>query len=150
MRRYLLLVAALATQACTNEIAGLGPPSDPATELFASSLGVNLAAMTKTPDGLYFRDITTGGGALVTKDTTVIVNYSGYLSDGTLFDSGNQSSFSLTSVVAGVREGIIGMRVGGRRQLVIPSALGYGKTGSPPTIPRQSTLVFTIDLTSIP
>ena len=49
----------------------------------------------------------------------------------------------------GFREGLIGMRVNGRRQLVIPSALGYGEAGSPPTIPRQATLVFTVDLVSI-
>lgn len=150
MRRFLLLFSALAVVACTGEIAGLGPPSDPATDTFAPSLNVNLAAMTKTADGLYYRDITVGAGAAVTKDTTVHVNYSGYLTDGTLFDSGTGTSFATAAVVPGFREGIMGMRVGGRRQLVIPSALGYGEAGSPPNIPRQATLVFTVELVSIP
>ncbi|HUX34702.1 MAG TPA: FKBP-type peptidyl-prolyl cis-trans isomerase [Gemmatimonadaceae bacterium] len=150
MRRLLLLCSALAIVACTGEIAGLGPASDPATDTFAPSLNVNLAAMTKTADGLYYRDFTVGTGAAVTKDTTVQVNYSGYLTDGTLFDSGTGSSFATASVVPGFREGIMGMRVGGRRQLVIPSALGYGQAGSPPNIPRQATLVFVVDLVAIP
>jgi len=150
MRRLLLLCSALAVVSCTGEIAGLGPASNPATDTFAASLNVNLAAMTKTADGLYYRDITVGAGAAVTKDTTVHVNYSGYLTDGTLFDSGTGTSFATATVVPGFREGILGMRVGGRRQLVIPSALGYGEAGSPPNIPRQATLVFTVELVSIP
>ncbi|MHB1863633.1 MAG: FKBP-type peptidyl-prolyl cis-trans isomerase [Gemmatimonadaceae bacterium] len=150
MRRSLLLFAALSLMSCTGEIAGLGPPSDPAKETYAASLGVNLAAMTKTPDGLYYRDITIGTGALLAKDTTVNVNYSGYLPDGTLFDSGQNTSLLTSTTVPGFREGLLGMRVGGRRQLVIPSALGYGSVGNPPLIPRQSTLVFNVDLVAIP
>ncbi len=149
MKRLLWFAVALSVVACTGEIAGLGAPSNPANETFASSLGVNLSAMTKTPDGLYYRDLTIGSGAVLAHDTTVTVNYSGYLTDGTLFDSGTNSKFATSQVVAGFREGLIGMRVNGRRQLVIPSALGYGEAGSPPTIPRQATLVFTIDLVSI-
>ncbi len=149
MKRFLVFAAALSVVACTGEIAGLGPPSDPATETFASSLGVNLAAMTKTPDGLYYRDLAIGNGAVLAHDTTVTVTYSGYLTDGTLFDTGTQSKFATAQLVPGFREGLIGMRVNGRRQLVIPSALGYGEAGSPPTIPRQATLVFVVDLVSI-
>lgn len=149
MKRLLLFAVALFAVACTGEIAGLGPPSDPATETFASSLGVNLAAMTKTPDGLYYRDLAVGNGPVLAHDTTVTVNYSGYLTDGTLFDSGTNSKFATSSLVTGFREGLIGMRVNGRRQLVIPSALGYGAAGSLPTIPRQATLVFVVQLVSI-
>lgn len=149
MKRLLLVVVALSLVACTGEIAGLGPPSDPATETFASSLGVNLAAMTRTPDGLYYRDLAIGSGAVLAHDTTVTVTYSGYLADGTLFDSGTNSKFGTAGLVPGFREGLIGMHVNGRRQLVIPSALGYGEAGRPPTIPRQATLVFTVDLVSI-
>ncbi len=149
MKRILLSIVALAAVACTGQIAGLGPASDPATETFASSLGVDLAAMTKTPDGLYYRDLTFGAGAQVTKDTTVTMTYTAYLIDGTLFDSGTGSAFPMNSLVPGVREGIIGMRVGGRRQLVVPSALGYGSAGSLPSVPRQATLVFLITLTAI-
>jgi FKBP-type peptidyl-prolyl cis-trans isomerase FkpA len=149
MRRLLLLSVALTTVACIGDIAGLGPASDPATENFASSLNVNVATMTKTPDGLYYRDIVDGTGTALTRDTTVQVTYSGYLADGTLFDTGTGVSLLTSTLVPGFREGLMGMRVGGRRQLVIPSALGYGETGSPPNIPRQATLVFVVDLVSI-
>jgi FKBP-type peptidyl-prolyl cis-trans isomerase FkpA len=149
MKRAFMILMAVAGLSCTSEIAGLGPPSDPSKEQFAISLGVNLAAMTKTPDGLYFRDVTIGGGNKVTKDTTVTVTYAAYLVDGTLFDSGSSVDFAMTALVAGVREGIIGMAVGGRRKLVVPSALAYGVKGSPPIVPRQSTLVFDVDLLAI-
>ena len=149
MRRTFILLTAPALLACTSEIAGLGPASDPAKEQFAPSLGVNLAAMTKTADGLYYVDITAGTGAKVTKDTTVTVNYAGYLVDGTLFDSGSNTDFVMSAVIPGVREGLMGMGVGGKRKLVIPSALGYGIAGSPPRVPRQATLVFDIDLVAI-
>jgi FKBP-type peptidyl-prolyl cis-trans isomerase FkpA len=150
MKRHLVFAVLLAAVACTGEIAGLGPPSDPANETFASSLGVNLSAMTKTPDGVYYRDLVAGDpDTVLTKDTTITVNYSGYLADGTLFDSGSGSKFATSSLVPGVREGLIGMHLHGKRQMVIPSALGYGEAGSPPTIPRQSTLVFTMELVSI-
>ena len=149
MKRFLLVAVALLAVACTGEIAGLGPPSDPATETFASSLGVNLAAMTMTPDGVYYRDLITGTGAELANDTTVTVNYTGYLTDGTIFDTGTNSKFVTSVLVPGFREGIKGMREHGKRQIVIPSALGYGQDGSPPTIPRQATLVFTVELVSI-
>jgi FKBP-type peptidyl-prolyl cis-trans isomerase FkpA len=150
MTRAFLFLAALCGLSCTSEIAGLGPASNPATEQFATSLGVNLAAMTKTTDGLYYRDLAIGGGNKVTKDTTVTVTYAAYLADGTLFDSGSGVEFALVNLVPGVHEGIIGMAVGGRRKLVVPSALGYGVKGSPPLVPRQATLIFDIDLTAIP
>ena len=149
MRRAFIVMVALAGLSCTSEIAGLGPSSDPSREQFAPSLGVNLAAMTKTTDGLYYRDVTIGGGNKVTKDTTVTVTYAGYLVDGTLFDSGSSVDFAMKQLVAGVREGLTGMAVGGRRKLVVPSALAYGIAGSPPRVPRQATLVFDLDLIAI-
>jgi FKBP-type peptidyl-prolyl cis-trans isomerase len=153
MKRLLCMLVAAGALACNGEIAGLGPPSDPATETFAASLGVDLTQMTRTADGLYYRDVVVGTGDAVTTDTSVMVDYSGYLTDGTLFDSGNGIKFSTKAVVAGFREGILaggGMKIGGIRQLVIPSELGYGPEGSPPTIPRQATLIFRIKLVSIP
>lgn len=148
-KRVIIPILALAVVACTGEIAGLGPPSNPANETFAASLGVDLSKMTKTPDGLYYRDLTVGNGPLLTHDTTVTINYSGWLTDGTLFDSGTNSHIATANVVAGFREGLLGMRVNGVRQLVVPSALGYGAQGNPPTIPRQATLVFRVQLVSI-
>ncbi len=145
----LIPMLAVAAVACTGEIAGLGPPSNPANQTFASSLGVDLSKMTKTKDGLYYRDLVVGNGPLLARDTTITINYSGWLTDGTLFDSGTDSKVYTANVVSGFREGLLGMRVNGIRQLVVPSALGYGEQGNPPTIPRQATLVFRVQLVSL-
>jgi len=109
------------------------------------------------PKQLVVKDIIKGTGPTATATSTVTVQYVGVLYDtGKQFDaswdddSGQPTSFSLAGgVIQGWTEGIPGMRVGGRRELIIPPSLGYGKTGSPPKIPPNATLVFVIDLHSI-
>jgi peptidylprolyl isomerase len=109
------------------------------------------------PTHLVVKDIIKGTGPAATATSTVTVQYVGVLySNGKQFDaswnddSGQPTSFSLTGgVIQGWTEGIPGMRVGGRRELIIPPSLGYGKAGSPPKIPPNATLVFVIDLHSI-
>jgi FKBP-type peptidyl-prolyl cis-trans isomerase len=157
MKRYVFLaIALIAAASCNNEVTGLGPPSDPATETFAPSLNVNISQMTKLPGGTYIKDIVVGTGSDVVAETdTVWVTYSGFLKDGKLFDSGTNQKFEprslVTPLVAGFRAGLIGMKVGGRRQLVIPSVQGFGPTSvKEPNgaikIPRQSTLIFNVEL----
>ena len=157
MHRYALLCAALlATASCNSEVTGLEPPSNPETETFAPSLDVDIATMEETSLGVFFRDEVQGTGLIVTPLTdSVVVNYAGYLTDGTLFDSGNNVTFSLAPgvLIEGMRHGMIGMVGGGQRKLVIPSALGYGgrsvEGSNGVTIPRQSTLVFDITLITV-
>ncbi len=114
-----------------------------------SSLDLDLDAMTKLPSGLLYRDLEAGEGEVADAGSTAQVGYSGYFTSGEMFDSG---SFSFTvgagQVVAGFDEGVSGMKVGGRRQLVIPPALGYGDRDTGP-IPGGSTLVFVIDLEAV-
>ena len=116
---------------------------------FAASLGINLAAMTRTSSGLYYQDIETGEGEPATSGDAVEVAYTGWLSDGTQFDSGSLT-FTLGAgrVVAGFDEGVRGMRVGGVRRIVIPPALGYGNQARG-AIPPDSILVFRIEVLSI-
>ena len=121
---------------------------------FASSLGVNLAASTRTTNGAYIRDIIVGPGAVVAAGQTLNVKYSGYLANGTLFDTNTSASTFLTfrlgasGLIAGFDEGVPGMHVGGTRQLLIPPALGYGPNDYGP-IPGNSVLVFTVQLVSV-
>lgn len=118
----------------------------------------------KFPDGLQIVDLKVGDGPAVLKGASVSVHYSGWLSDGKLFDSSRQRGQPLcaildpsaqggqgdcTPVIQGWDEGVPGMKVGGRRKLIIPPALGYGPQGSPPVIPPNATLVFTVEVVSV-
>lgn len=122
---------------------------DPAHVTFAPSLGVDLAKMTKTSSGLYYRDLAPGTGTEAGAGSTVTVQYTGWLTSGSQFDTG---SFSFTigehGVVAGFEEGVTGMKVGAVRQLVIPASLGYGAQGKGP-IPGNAVMVFQLSLKKV-
>jgi FKBP-type peptidyl-prolyl cis-trans isomerase FkpA len=151
-RIHLLLALLVAASACNNDVTGLAPPSDPATETFDASLNVTIATMTRLPGGTYIKDLVVGTGDSVVANTdTVWVTYSGRIKTGKLFDSGTNSKFQPGALIAGFRAGMIGMRVGGRRQIVIPSEQGYGArsirgSDGKISIPRQSTLIFDVQL----
>jgi len=101
-------------------------------------------------------DLVVGTGATAVATSTVTVSYSGWLYDtsktdgkGTLFDSSANSTFALSQVIAGWRQGVPGMRVGGTRRLIVPPELAYGSAGSPPRIPPNATLIFDIGLLGV-
>jgi len=108
---------------------------------------------TVTSSGLTIVDIEEGDGQAVVATDTVTVHYTGWLEDGTTFDSsiprGEPSQFPLDGVIAGWTEGLQGMKAGGKRRLVIPPDLAYGAAGRP-GIPPNATLTFDIELVSIP
>ena len=110
------------------------------------------------PKQLVIHNIITGTGATAHDGDTVYVNYVGVLyKNGKLFDAswrdtpGKAISFPLAtgSVIEGWVKGLVGMKVGGRRELIIPPALAYGKAGSGSTIPPNSTLIFVVDLLKV-
>jgi peptidylprolyl isomerase len=108
------------------------------------------------PTQLVVKDLKAGTGAEAKSGDQVSVQYVGVLyDDGTKFDSsydhGQPFSFKLGggNVIPGWDQGVAGMKVGGRRELIIPPDLAYGAQGQPPTIPANATLVFVIDLVSI-
>ncbi|MEP7233701.1 MAG: FKBP-type peptidyl-prolyl cis-trans isomerase [Ignavibacteriota bacterium] len=110
-----------------------------------------------TPSGLKYIDLKVGSGAMPTSEQTVTVNCVGRLSDSTIFWSTLDPKFGpvqpltspLTRLIRGWQEGLLSMKVGGKRKLIIPPDLGYGVQGRPPAIPGNSTLVFEIDLLEI-
>jgi peptidylprolyl isomerase len=108
------------------------------------------------PTKLETKELIAGTGAEAKKGDKVTVNYVGVLyKGGKEFDASwkRNETFPFTlgegQVIKGWDQGIVGMKVGGRRELVIPSELAYGKTGSPPTIPPNAPLVFVVDLLAV-
>ena len=113
-------------------------------------------AFTKTPSGLAFEDTQPGDGAEATKGQTCVMHYTGWLwtndEKGAKFDSsldrGQPFSFRLGAgqVIAGWDEGVAGLKIGGKRTLLIPSDLGYGARGAAGVIPPNATLLFEVQL----
>ena len=159
------LVLAAALAACQGEkqddasagasAAASAPANpDPAQNTYDASLGVDLAKFTKMESGVLYQDVTPGTGAEAKYNTRVRVHYTGWLPNGRQFDSSrNGEPFEFTigarEVIRGWDEGVPGMKVGGKRKLVLPAALGYGADGAPPDLPPNSVLVFDVELLEV-
>ncbi len=115
----------------------------------------NASDIVTTPSGLKYRDIQVGEGPTPQVGQTVFVHYTGTLESGTKFDSsrdrGQPFSFKLGvgQVIKGWDEGLSTMKVGGRRELIIPPDLGYGARGAGGVIPPNATLIFDVELLRI-
>ena len=111
------------------------------------------AGWTDAGNGLKLWDVTVGTGAAVPAGGRVECHYTGWLTDGTPFDSsktgGKPITFGLNQVIKGWQDGIPGMKPGGVRRLLIPAAIGYGARGAPPVIPPNATLVFEVELIAV-
>ena len=108
-----------------------------------------------TDSGLKYDDLETGTGTEAVAGTHVTVHYTGWLEDGSKFDSSldrNQPfQFALGrgQVIRGWDEGVQGMKVGGKRKLTIPPQLGYGEAGAGGVIPPNATLIFEVELLEV-
>ena len=104
-------------------------------------------------NGLIIEDVIVGDGIEANNYNKVIVNYTGSLEDGSIFDSSNHDPFTFTlgvgSVIKGWDLGIKGMRVGGKRKLTIPPDMGYGENGAGNLIPPNATLIFDVELLKV-
>lgn len=152
----------VATAACgslvtvSSSLATPGPAcATPGPASQADSFHTPVQLMT-TSTGLQYGDIRVGCGATPRRGQIVTIEYSGWLSNGTLFDTSRTParqafSFPLAAsrVIPGVDLGVATMRVGGKRRLVVPPFLAYGPQGVPPVIPPSATLIFDVELISI-
>jgi FKBP-type peptidyl-prolyl cis-trans isomerase len=161
------LALAVALSACGSKASGVVPaPAGGATQASVPTTPTPPPQLSTKPTvtppkncsnkQLITKDLIPGTGQVASAGQTVTVNYVGVLCQtGKEFDSSwkrNQpftTALSTGSVIPGWVKGIPGMKVGGRRELIIPASLAYGKTGSPPTIPPNSPLVFVVDLLSV-
>lgn len=150
MLRALAMAGAIAAlAACDNSTAPKSPPVTIENTTFSPAIGVNLAAMTRTTSGIYYRDLAVGTGTPIDTGNTVQVRYAGFLPNGSAFDQTLPTAGPFTfvlgtgKVIKGWDQGLVGMQVGGQRQLVIPPELGYGEAGTS-TIPSNSVLVFVV------
>jgi FKBP-type peptidyl-prolyl cis-trans isomerase FkpA len=133
LKRFIVISALLTLAACGGD-SGTGP-----------SGGGTLVT----------EDLVIGTGATAAVGNTVTINYTGMFTNGTVFDTSVgrtpiQFQLGAGQVIPGFEQGIVGMKVGGKRRITIPPSLGYGSAGRPPTIPGNTTLVFDVDLVSIP
>jgi peptidylprolyl isomerase len=159
LRRLAFLLLPLAFAGClegSDPITYVNTPIEQTT--FAAGLNVDLTQSTKTATGLYYRDLVVGTGATPAASSTVSVYYDAYIKTGLRFDFRNSpsspQSFQLNSaqLIAGFREGIMGMKEGGKRQLIIPPELGYGAAGfvaNGVTVDPFSVLVFNVELVAV-
>lgn len=150
-------LAALSLAACggSQEDARNRLPSEQqVAEHYADELGVELDSMEMRHNGLHFQDLEAGDGARADSGDVVTVHYTGWLPDGTQFDSSRdrdepfEVAIGYGRVIQGWDQGIVGMHVGGRRLLVIPPGLAYGTARRGP-IPANSTLVFDVELLDV-
>lgn len=149
----LLASALLGGAACDNPVsADRLPPPTPEEITYASSLNINLSQFSRTALGVFTQDQVVGTGATIVAGDSVSVGYTGWLPNGVQFDTnlpnGTPFRFRLgadRSAVVGFQDGVIGMRVGGTRRIIIPSPLAYGRTGQG-SIPGNAVLIFSITM----
>jgi FKBP-type peptidyl-prolyl cis-trans isomerase len=143
---------AAATPAATQQSA----PADPQAATTAAPTSATPGGQVhKLPSGLIYEDLVVGDGTMADPGLTVAVHYTGWLTNGTKFDSsldrGQPFKFVLGQhqVIDGWDQGVKGMRVGGKRKLTIPPDMGYGAQGAGGVIPPNATLVFDVELLKV-
>jgi FKBP-type peptidyl-prolyl cis-trans isomerase FkpA len=140
--------------AACNASGGTGAAAAPEPALdsikFAPIVDVDLSRFTRTRSGAYYRDLIAGHGTAAGTDHVVTVKYVISLPNGTVVEMQN-TPMDLTigpDLIRGLREGLVGMQVGGVRRIVVPPSLGYGRAAHG-AIPPQSTLVFEVEMVSV-
>ena len=123
--------------------------------VLAAGISAQETKLTKTDSGLQYQELKEGAGQVAKKGDTVDVHYTGWLTSGKKFDSSVDRKEPFTfklgegMVIKGWDEGVQGIKVGGKRKLIIPPQLGYGERGAGKDIPPNATLIFEVELLKI-
>ncbi len=153
--RSVAVALLIAITGCASGGKGTSAPAAATLENtpFNPTLEVDFSKMTRLPSGMYYKDLEIGRGPVVLPRNEVRVHYTGWLSNGTRFDQNKESDEPIAillgrgAAIQGWDNGVPGMRVGGRRQLVIPPSLGYGSNRRG-AIPADAVLVFVLTVVS--
>lgn len=151
----LLLSAAVMMSGCSQRETAPSDVKKSGDTAMEKSTGSQSGALIKTSTGLQYEDLVGGSGASPSPGKKVTVHYTGWLTDGSKFDSSvdrNQPfvfQIGAGEVIRGWDEGVMTMKLGGKRKLIIPPALGYGAAGAGGVIPPNATLVFEVILLDI-
>ena len=147
MKIFILLLLTVLTFTACNKKKKQAKLDD---EIIANYISENQLNATKTADGLYYVITKEGVGEHPTSNSTVKVAYKGFFTTNSIFDESDTTgvSFSLTNVIQGWQKGIPYFKPGGKGLLLIPSAMGYGRTAKR-GIPANSVLIFRIDLKEV-
>jgi FKBP-type peptidyl-prolyl cis-trans isomerase len=149
------LLAVLAVVAVSTSVGCSTPPAAVAPQPAPAEQPVAAPTPTEEVTELKIEDMVVGTGAEAVSGKTVSVHYTGWLTDGTKFDSsvdrGTPFEFQLGQgrVIRGWDEGVAGMKIGGKRKLTIPPEMGYGANGAGGVIPPNATLVFDVELLGV-
>lgn len=152
MRRLLAFLSLVASVSCAQNLFPT-EPSNPANESYAASLGIDIGTMQKTESGVYYRDSVVGSGTTLTSSTvSAVYEWIGYLRDGSPYGvsgaGGDTVQFANGMLPQGIKDGMDGMRVGGKRVIVVPSALAYGSSGAG-FVPPNNTIIVSIHLLDV-
>jgi FKBP-type peptidyl-prolyl cis-trans isomerase len=148
----LLYVGMMALLLASCAAAPRGPFADPLAIAYAPALGVNLDTATRLDGGIYIQDTAAGNGAVANTRSTVQLHYTLYLPDGRVVQTTAGSDpleVRLDNREFLIRNAVAGMRVGGRRTIVVPPERGYGRNGLPGMVPPDATIIFHVELLAV-
>ncbi len=148
-RAFITVALMTGVAACSSVSSNITDPI--ADDFFDPSLGIDFSLMNLSPSGLFWQDLNLGTGTEAVLGALATVQLSGWLPDGTLFDQSTLELLLLSGeIIPGLLEGILGMKEGGSRKLVIPPGLAWGSAGNDTLgVPPNSAVVFDVVLETV-